>query len=77
MIRIWIGETIVECWLALEEILLVVFSTRRIGLYVASTGAGGRVRFLLTGSNLLFLCIRDVIKPNEIVAITPIGIFLS
>ena len=63
--------------MALEEILLVVFSTGRIGLHIAATRAGSRVGLLSAGGYLLLLRIGDVIEPDEVVAVAPIGILLS
>ena len=76
MIRVRIGKPIVECGLALEKVLLIVFGTRGIGLYVAATGAGSRVGLFLALLYLMLFRVRDVVEPDEVVAVAAIRVFL-
>ena len=77
MTGIRIGKTVVERRLTLEEILLVVFGTWGISLDIAATGTGCGVGLLLAGCYLPLFGFRDVVEPDEVVAIATVRVFLG
>ena len=74
VVRIRMGKAIVECRLALKEVLLVVFSARSIDFHITAKRRRLRIWLLVSCNDVGLVLIADGVGPDIVVGIASVAV---